>query len=228
MKGVNAMSEALNIYQKLVEVRKSVPYLKKENEGQQFNYVSSSQIIGAVRQKLDEYCIFLEVRVLNREIVPFVEELDYKGQKKNRTTYRVDLDLEYVWINGENPTEKIISPFFASGLDIGDSSKAIGKALTYAEKYFFLKSFNIATDKDDADSFQERIEKTVVEIPSNSEKQQLLALATEFGALYNKTQAEVLASMHIKSVDSLSKKQIQEFTNSLTQWIQNESKKRGA
>lgn len=222
------MSETMNIYQKLVEVRKSVPYLKKENEGQQFNYVSSSQTIGAVRQKLDELCIFLEVRVLNREIIPFVEEIEYKGQKKIRTKYRVDLDLEYVWVNGENPSERISIPWAASGIDIGDSSKAIGKALTYAEKYFFLKAFNIATDKEDADIFQDRIEKSIIEIPSDKEKEQLLTLAARFGSLYNKTQAEVLASMHIKNVDSLSKKQVQEFTNSLTQWIANESNKRGA
>ena len=37
-----------------------------------------------------------------------------------------------------------------------DGEKGVGKALTYAEKYFMLKFFNIPTDKDDPDSFQKK------------------------------------------------------------------------
>jgi hypothetical protein len=48
------MMTELNIYQKLVEVRKSVPYLKKEAEGKQYNYTGSSQVLASVRNKMDE------------------------------------------------------------------------------------------------------------------------------------------------------------------------------
>ena len=39
----------MNIYQKLVEVRKAVPYLKKEARGNQYNYTASSQVLASVR-----------------------------------------------------------------------------------------------------------------------------------------------------------------------------------
>jgi len=43
-----------NIYQKLIEVRKVVNYLEKSNVGYQFKYVSSSQVLASVKNKLDE------------------------------------------------------------------------------------------------------------------------------------------------------------------------------
>lgn len=45
-------------------------------------------------------------------------------------------------------------PWYAQGLDV-EGEKGVGKLLTYGEKYLFLKLFNIATDKDDPDSFQD-------------------------------------------------------------------------
>ena len=45
-------------------------------------------------------------------------------------------------------------PFFAGQQD--DVSKAHGTALTYAERYFLMKFFNIPTDEDDADAKQKQ------------------------------------------------------------------------
>lgn len=49
----------MNIYQKLVEVRKSVPYLKKEAQGHQYQYTGSSQVLSSVRAKMDELGLML-------------------------------------------------------------------------------------------------------------------------------------------------------------------------
>ena len=46
-------------------------------------------------------------------------------------------------------------PFFAVGQQ-DDVSKAHGTALTYAERYFLMKFFNIPTDEDDADAKQKQ------------------------------------------------------------------------
>src|SRR5690606_10249645 len=51
------------------------------------------------------------------------------------------------------------SSWYGQGIDIA-GEKGVGKALTYAEKYYLLKTFNIATDKDDPDSFQDKQEGT--------------------------------------------------------------------
>ena len=41
----------LNVYQRLAEVRKAVPYLKKEQQGKQYNYVGSSDVLGSLHEK---------------------------------------------------------------------------------------------------------------------------------------------------------------------------------
>lgn len=166
------MNEKLNIYQKLLEVRKAVPYLQKSSEGHQYKYTGSSQVLSSVRQKLDEMGLLLTVKVIGHNVLSeTVENTDKYNNLKKTTTYFTELDLEFTWINTENPSETVVIPFYGQGVDIA-GEKGVGKALTYAEKYFILKQFNIATDKDDPDSFQKKNEQGQ-EQPSNgaSDKQ---------------------------------------------------------
>lgn len=144
----------MNIYQKLVEVRKSVPHLKKENEGAQYKYVSSSQTLGAIRAKMDEMNLLLIPEILASRVNSVIEEgKDKFGNDKKRVTYFTELDIKYVWVNADKPEETIEKTWYGQGVDIA-GEKGVGKALTYAEKYFILKSFNVPTDKDDPDSSQ--------------------------------------------------------------------------
>jgi hypothetical protein len=148
----------MNIYQKLIEVRKVVSYLKKEAKGQQFNYNPSSQVLMSVKEKLDEMNLLLIPAVTDKRLhQSAIEYLDKEtGNPTKRTiTYFTELDMTMTWVNGDNPEEKIEVPWYAQGVDIA-GEKGVGKALTYAEKYFILKQFNIATNLDDPDSFQDK------------------------------------------------------------------------
>jgi hypothetical protein len=137
----------MNIFSKLIEVRKSVPYLKKDTAGYQFKYVSSSQTLGALRETMDEQQLLLIPRVVKWEI------RDHTTSKEKHEYFSI-LDMEFTWVNAEKPEETIVCSWVGCGLD--DGEKGIGKAVTYAEKYFLLKFFNIATDKDDPDYFQKQ------------------------------------------------------------------------
>jgi hypothetical protein len=139
----------MNIYQKLIEVRKSVPYLQKSADGPQFKYVSSSQVLANVKAKMDELGLLLVPKILNHEVREHIKP------EKGTITYFTELDIEYTWINAEKPEEVIVCSFYGQGVDIA-GEKGVGKALTYAEKYFMLKFFNIPTDKDDPDRFQDK------------------------------------------------------------------------
>lgn len=139
----------MNLYEKLVEVRKTCKYLKKDNKGHQFQYVSSSQTLGTLRDAMDKFGLILVPNVIGHSVQ---HGQTAKGGKEVFT----ELEMEFTWINAEKPDETIKVPFYAQGVD--NSEKGVGKALTYGEKYFMLKFFNIATDKDDPDSFQQRAE----------------------------------------------------------------------
>jgi hypothetical protein len=149
----------MNIYQKLIEVRKAVPYLQKEDKGAQYAYVGSSKVLSNVRSKMDELGLLLVPAVIgtkvSESVVEYIEKDKYGNEKpKKTTTYFTELTLEMTWINAENPEEQIKVPWYGQGVDIA-GEKGVGKALTYAEKYFLLKQFNIATDKDDPDSLKQ-------------------------------------------------------------------------
>lgn len=135
----------MNIFEKLIKVRKSVPYLQKDQAGYQFKFVSSSSTLGALREKMDEMKLLLVPRILR------IRVSDHKTSKGGHE-YFTEIWAHFTWINAEKPEETVKCPWYGQGLDSGE--KGVGKAATYAEKYFLLKFFNIATDKDDPDANQ--------------------------------------------------------------------------
>lgn len=154
------MSEVkLNIYQKLIEVRKVVSYLKKETEGAQYKYNPSSQVLMSVKAKMNEVNLLLIPAITDKRVnQSSIEYYDKDGRPTKRTiTYFTELDMTMTWVNADNPEEKIVIPWYSQGVDIA-GEKGVGKALTYAEKFFLLKQFNIATNKDDPDSVQKDVE----------------------------------------------------------------------
>ena len=140
------MAESLNIYEKLVAVRSVITALTKDKlSPQNYWYVTSSNVLSAVRGLLDEQNLLLEVRVLSHNLLDKWRP-DAKGQGDHMT----EMELEFVWRNADNPQESIVCPWYAQGVD--SHEKGIGKALTYATKYFLLSWFLIPTDADDPDA----------------------------------------------------------------------------
>jgi hypothetical protein len=167
------MSETMNIYQKLIEVRKVVPYLQKADKGEQYQYTGSSRVLAAVVDKLNELGLLLVPSVVGHTL--HASPIEFKNESgnvtKRTTTYFTELEMTMTWVNAEKPDEQIVSSWYGQGVDIA-GEKGVGKALTYAEKYFMLKFFNIATDKDDPDAFQAKHEtkEPVPDIPPASLK----------------------------------------------------------
>jgi hypothetical protein len=170
----------MNLHQKLVEVRKEVPYIPKGNKGTQYNYVSSSDVLGNCINKMNELGVLLIPSVVSAKVSEsVVEGLNEKGQViKRTTTYFTELSMSMKLVNAEKPDEFIESPWYGQGVDIA-GEKGVGKALTYAEKYFFLKLFNIATDKDDPDTFQQKHGIGDETPPSSSGKKDTKQTATQ-------------------------------------------------
>jgi hypothetical protein len=213
----------LNIYQKLIEVRKSVPYLKKESQGHQYQYTGSSQVLASVRAKMDEIGLMLVCKVLSHT-------LNAGKTAKGSNEYLTELTLEFTWINADKPEEQIVCPWYGQGVDSGE--KGVGKALTYAEKYFILKTFNIPTDKDDPDSFQEKSETYRKPEPITAQEVGTLKTkALEFAGLRGKTIEDVYSALNITNIEALTSKEAKELIAKITGWITSAKKeiaKKGA
>ncbi|OHR73966.1 hypothetical protein HMPREF3291_05115 [Bacillus sp. HMSC76G11] len=213
----------MNIYQKLIEVKKAVEFLKKEAKGHQFQYNPSSQVIASVREKMNEVGLFLEARI-ERPVLHLKSELNSKE-------HFTELHMTMVWINAEKPEERIEIPWYGQGLDTGE--KGVGKALTYAEKFFLLKQFNIPTDKDDPDSqqgdekpktFNNNQQQGTGNPVSQKQIGMLKARALEFGSLRQKTDKEVYKVLEIDDLTKLSSTQASGFIKQLDEWIQKAKK----
>lgn len=147
------MPTNLNIYQKLVEIRKSIDVFTKDTEGYGYKYVSGSQVLHKIKSKMDELGVLLIPHVLNQRYETFDYTVWDKQAKaeKQKTDFIVSGDMKYIWVNAENPEDRIEIPWQYMGQQ-DDISKAYGSGLTYTERYFLLKFFGVPTDDDDPDA----------------------------------------------------------------------------
>ena len=158
----------LNVYQKLAYVRQKAPYIQKSKRGQQYSYVGSSDVLSALNTVINQVGLILKPEIVAHQVRESQDEV-WKEDKvkkepvaKKRTTYFTELELMMTWINIHNPSEIVACSWYSQGVDI-EGEKGVGKALTYAEKYFLLKFFNIATDDDDPDKYQkEQLKNTAI------------------------------------------------------------------
>jgi hypothetical protein len=140
--------QKLNIYQKLVEIRKTIDAFTKDTEGYGYKYVSGSQVLKKIKDSMDGLAVLLIPQVVNQRH----ETFDYKDKKGNdKTDFIVTGDMKYIWMNAENPADFIEIPWQFMGQQ-DDISKAFGSGLTYSERYFLLKFFGVPTDEDDPDA----------------------------------------------------------------------------
>lgn len=151
------------IIKALNETAGAVRGVKKDSKGQitktsSFDYVSGDKVYAALAP------IWVEKGLdLGKGLVPntlSITKIEYErtvagyngasATVKQVIEYQVQFIMEYTWRHIESD-EEIKEQFPFVGL-MDDPSKALGTAMTYSDRYYLLKRFNIQTDKDDADA----------------------------------------------------------------------------
>lgn len=137
--------DRLNIYEKLLEIQKEVKNFEKKevNQTDRYKYVGSEIVVTTIREKMNELGLLLIPEITNAAVL--------EGTTKSGTTrFFSGISMTMTWVNVDKLDEKVICKWYAQGVDLA-GEKGVGKALTYAEKYFMLKFFHIPTSKDDPD-----------------------------------------------------------------------------
>ncbi|ASN69366.1 hypothetical protein 10S14_44 [uncultured Caudovirales phage] len=207
------MAEQLNLYQKIADVKANIDGFTKDTKGYNYSYVSGSQVLHRIRNKMIEHNLLL---------VPYTENEEVTETKntKGKTEHIVRLKLTYKWINADNPQEVLEVPFFAIGQQ-DDVSKAHGTALTYAERYFLMKFFNIPTDEDDADAKQKQdkysTSNTQLQDYLRKEANDFIEITKESG-LADKYQ-EQINKLEKMNVSELNKQQINVTRQQIKKWL---------
>lgn len=138
--------------EKFLKIKKDITYFQKEKKGEaKYSFVSSSDVVHPIREKMCELGLLLIPNIKDHVMTKIFES-------DKSTTILTELAIDYTWVDTEdNDTLKI--SWYAQGVDIS-GEKGVGKALTYAEKYFLLKFFNIPTDNEDPDTFANKKSKS--------------------------------------------------------------------
>jgi len=149
------MSE-LNLNQKIIEIRKLVSVLKKDTAGNNHKYVSEDQILNAISGKMDELDLLLEPQILNGTSKSYPHTYTtVSGKVRNEIVYSAD--MSFTWTDASTKETKVIQWTMAG--QMGDISQSQGSALTYANRYFLLKYFQVSTSEQDPDAVRARIAK---------------------------------------------------------------------
>ena len=138
-----------SLYQKFVTLQKTVRGLAPNAQGGSttagYRYVSGSKVLEIVRPKMDELGLLLVPQVDSIEN----ERMDYQVKSGPKSEILTKVMMTFTWVDSESG-ETLPVRFGANGQNGWD--KGLGSALTYAERYFLLKFFHIATDEDDVDA----------------------------------------------------------------------------
>lgn len=215
------MTEQLNLYQKIADVKANIEGFTKDTKGYNYSYVSGSQVLHRIRNKMIEHNLLLLPKTSDENYKQIeVTRFNKKASREVTTSeFVVEMKLTYLWINADKPEEQLEVSFYSVGQQ-DDVSKAHGTALTYAERYFLMKFFNIPTDEDDADAKQkqEMYSKPNVERVGELKKDILsfINLMKERGSEI--TEEQVKKELNITDYTKLSNSQIANAIQNLKAW----------
>jgi len=135
----------MSIYKKLILIQKQVKGLSKDKKSYSFSYVTGNKLLSFIKPLMDEQGLILKQEILSIDN----ERMDYKTNRGEKSEILSKVMMRFTWIDSETG-ETDVNLFGANGQN--DWEKGLGSALTYAERYFILKYFHIATDEDDIDN----------------------------------------------------------------------------
>lgn len=139
----------MSVYKKLSTIQAAMRSLAANAEGQtgqaRYGYVSGSKLLGFLRPLMDKQKLLLSQEVVEITNTP----ISYMTRNGEKTEMFTTLKIRFTWIDSEDETT-LVNEFYANGMNAWD--KGLGSALTYAERYYLMKFFHIATDEDDIDA----------------------------------------------------------------------------
>lgn len=139
----------MSVYKKLHQVQAATRSLAANTEGQtgaaRYQYVSGSKLLGVIRPLMDSLGLILTQEVAGIENKP----ITYMTKNGEKTEMFTTVHIRFTWVDTEDGST-LANDFYANGMNAWD--KGLGSALTYAERYYLMKTFHIATDEDDIDA----------------------------------------------------------------------------
>ena len=139
----------MSVYKKMHQIQAATRSLAANTEGQtgaaRYNYVSGAKLLGVIRPLMDKLGLILTQEIMDIKNEP----ITYMTRNGEKTEMFTTVHIRFTWVDTDDGSQ-VVNDFFANGMNAWD--KGLGSALTYAERYYLMKTFHIATDEDDVDA----------------------------------------------------------------------------
>lgn len=164
----------MSLDEKIMELKKEVSIMKKNKDGFGYSYVDEESILLKINDKMIEFGLKLTPKFKDKTL--YTEVVSYKDKKNNDVTdILVRAEMTYTWKDIFSKEEEVID--WALVGQQSDGSQALGSGLTYSNRYFLLKYFNISTSKDDPDAIRSKQ-------AEEEEKKKMTSLQTRVKKMY--------------------------------------------
>ena len=150
----------MNIYEKFLEIRKAAPKIKQDVQIQMgrgsYSSVSHDSVLDALNKEIDKQKLLLLPKIIDSQV---------KVETKGTTNILITLlKIEFTWLNVEDTEETVTIPWVGEGID--PTERGLGKALSYAEKYFLIRFFRLQSEENNQPQSQS------YQVPSQSYQSQ--------------------------------------------------------
>ena len=151
-----------NIYKKMSAITAELTAVAKNlNVGigqSAYKAVGEADVLAAVKPLEEKHGVYsypYSRKIVEADLVTTTSE--YQGKVTEKTNRYLRIETVYRFVNIDNPDEYIDITTYGDGIDPQD--KAVGKAMTYSDKYALLKAYKIITGED-PDQFKSEEGKT--------------------------------------------------------------------
>lgn len=194
--------------EKILELKKIVSIMKKNSEGHGYNFVNEESILLAINDKMIEFGLKLTPCIvpgtLHSEIV------NYKNSKgQDKTDVLVRSEMQFTWEDIFTKEKEIINWGLVG--QQADGSQALGSGLTYSNRYFLLKYFNVATSENDPDKIRS-------EMQAEEERKKLSSIQTKIKKTLEKLMKKYQTQENIYNALNTTKEKFLEDYKNKDRW----------
>ena len=149
----------MNVHEKILRIAQMAGVLQKNKAAYNFKYTPEDEIQAKVTAGMKKFGVLLVPSIVpgSLHVEPFAYEKYNKITKKMETVKEIMVwgDMICRWYNTENPQDVLEAGWvFAAQKD--DISQALGGALTYSNRYYLMKTLQLATVEDDPDNYRSK------------------------------------------------------------------------
>lgn len=156
------VTENLSLVQKLAKIRAISDVVKKNKKGYNYTYADVTQILANVTAGMKKYKVSLIPSIvpgtasISQNVISNTKITKTGDAYESKSTEMIfSAEMNYRWINDDNPSEFIDVPWFTTG-SMSDPSQAMASAQTYNLRVFLTSFFQIAQSDNDVDAYRSK------------------------------------------------------------------------